>query len=453
MKKRTLAAVAAIIIIVLVAVLLVENNFLNTTEVKGTYVGVAYCGNSVEEGKALIDKVKTYTNLFVLQSSLLQRDYNSVNELGDYAVSSGLYFLPYFGFYVNSTFSAWLEGAKQKWGSRFLGVYYSDEAGGRMLDDNVEFQNALTGGTVKKTRYGDVVLQQADGVVIHYEFDGNINLYEPIENPAANETEGAYSTFYPDGTVTGQHLSNSDFKTYADLMSVRPFKTPDEVAEQFLARDPENMAYLRKSTTVFTSDYALFWWDYLTGYDVLLAQVGWNLTLNQQISLVRGTATQQNKDWGVDITWKYTNPPYLDNGTEILSQMRTAYECGAKYFVLFNYYEDNGNPYGTMKDEHFRALETFWNDIVKNPEVEQGSVKADSVLVLPHNYAWGMRWREDKIWGVIKADNQTSHLWDLKQSAFENHGLKLDIIYEDAMFPLKIEYQQVYRWNQTQPTD
>ena len=67
----------------------------------------------------MIDKVKGYTNLFVLQSGLLQRDFKSVDELGDYAVSAGMYFLPYFGTYIQSSFSSWLETAKQRWGTIF----------------------------------------------------------------------------------------------------------------------------------------------------------------------------------------------------------------------------------------------------------------------------------------------------------------------------------------------
>ena len=70
---------------------------------------MSYGGDSVIDGKLLIDKVKEYSNLFVLQSGSLQRDLNSVNELGDYAVSSGMYFLPYFGNYIELTFSDWLE--------------------------------------------------------------------------------------------------------------------------------------------------------------------------------------------------------------------------------------------------------------------------------------------------------------------------------------------------------
>jgi hypothetical protein len=438
-------AVSAILVIVLFAVLLIGYNFPQTAENKEVFVGVTYCGDSVAEGKLLIDKVKRYTNLFVLQSGFLQRNFSSVDELGDYAVSAGLYFLPYFGNYIEATFSVWLEAAKQRWGTHFLGVYYRDEPGGKMLDDNVEFKDPATGDSITKTRYGDIVVEKPGGVVIHYEINGLIHLSEPT-----NGTEiPLYATFYPNGTISGQLSDESSFKTYEELMSLRPFKDIDEAAERFVARDQSSVEYLKgNSTKVFTSDYGLYWWDYLSGYDVILAHIGWNHTLNQQIGLVRGAAKLQSRDWGIVITWKYDTPPYLDNGTEILSQMRTAYEAGAKYFVLFNYYEDGDNPYGTMQPEHFQALENFWNNVIKNPQIIQGSIQADSVLVLPKNYGWGMRRSEDIIWGIFKADNQTLRLWDLMQSVLENHDLKIDIVFEDTAFPLTEDYQHIYNWAQ-----
>jgi hypothetical protein len=103
-----------------------------------------------------------------------------------------------------------------------------------------------------------------------------------------------------------------------------------------------------------------------------------------------------------------------------------------------------------MKDEHFQALENFWNNVVKNPHITQGSIKADSVLVLPKNYGWGMRWSEDKIWGIFKADDQTQQLWDLLQTTLKNHGLKTDIVYEDTEYPVTEEYQNIYHWNSKQ---
>jgi len=61
------------------------------------YVGVTYCGESPEEAKQLIDKVKNYSNLFVLQSGPLQQFPEKINEICDYAVSSGMHLIVYFG--------------------------------------------------------------------------------------------------------------------------------------------------------------------------------------------------------------------------------------------------------------------------------------------------------------------------------------------------------------------
>ena len=447
MKRAVAISAILIITIVLVAVVFVNYDVFKSTET--VYVGVAYCGDTVEGGKLLIDKVKHYTNLFVLQSGSLQRDLPSVDALGDYAVSAGLYFLPYFGHYIEQSLSPWLETAKQKWGNRFLGVYYSDEQGGKMLDGNVEFRNATTGDSIKKTIYGDIVLEKSDGVVIHYELNGVIHLFLP---DSESTESSVYATFYPNGTIKIDEPANSanlpSYANYENLMSLRPFKDLNEAADRFITRDQPNIEYLSNATTALTSDYALYWFDYLSGYDVILAHMGWNLTVAQQIALVRGAANLQNKTWGIVITWKYNVPPYLGNGTEIFNQMRTAYECGAEYFVFFNYYEENGNPYGTMKDEHFKALESFWNNVVKNPNIVNGSIKADSVLVLPENYGWGMRWPEDKIWGIFKADDKAQQIWNLLQSILENHNLTADIVYEDADFPLAPEYQHIYYWNQ-----
>ncbi len=118
--------------------------------------------------------------------------------------------------------------------------------------------------------------------------------------------------------------------------------------------------------TTITSDYALYWFDYLGGYDTLLAQFGWNESITQQISLVRGSAILQNKDWGVIITWKYEQPPYLDTGENIYNQMETAYNAEAKYITVFDYpYNATNNPYGILTDEHFQTLEKFWNQVVE----------------------------------------------------------------------------------------
>jgi hypothetical protein len=451
MRRRFVAlAVLTIVLIALFAgVLLAKYEFSGIADRSPqVYVGVTYGGDSVAQGKLLIDKVRDYSNLFVLQSGLLQRDFRSVEELGDYAISAGMYFLPYFGVYIPSTFSAWLESAKQKWGIHLLGIYYRDEPGGKMLDDYVQFSDNSTGDSITKTKYGDIFVQKSNGVAIQYGMTGVIKLYEQDENDASEIANEA--TFYSNGSIqivkSSNGLNDFSYKSYQELTNIRPFKDLNDTSQRFVDRDRSNINFLKmNSTKVFTSDYALYWFDYLSGYDVILSQIGWNLSLNQQIALLRGAATLQNKDWGIVITWKYQQPPYLDNGTEILNQMRTAYQCGAKYFVLFNYYDSNSSTYGTLKEEHFQALKSFWNSVVKNPQVAPGSVKADSVLVLPENYGWGTRWETDKIWGIFSADERTQQLWTLIQKTIQDHGLNMDIIYEDKDFTLPAFYQNIHR--------
>ena len=447
--KRAITSIALILVIavaMIIGVLLARNDSPKDLKNSNAYVGVAYCGNSVVQGKQMIDKVKDYTNLFVLQSGLLQRDFLSIDELGDYAVAAGMYFLPYFGTIVQSSFSVWLETAKQKWGTHLLGVYFADEPGGKMLDGNVEFKDAVTGDTITKTTYGDIAVQKSNGVVINYQLGGTIHLYEPNGNSDMGE-----ETFYPNGTiqVVKPAETSFSFKSYQELLDVKPFIDLNDTAQRFNARDKNNIEFLKaNSTNIFTSDYALYWFDYLSGYDVVLGQVGWNLTLNQQIALLRGAADLQNKSWGIVITWKYQQPPYLANGSEILSQMRTAYECGAKYFVLFDYYFDSENSvYGTMTEDHFQALKSFWNNVVDDPQVVQGAIKADSVLVLPQNYGWGTRWDGDKIWGIFLSDAKTHQIWDLMQTSLSKHGFNLDIVYNDTRYPLIKNYQNIYSIN------
>jgi hypothetical protein len=50
-----------------------------------------------------------------------------------------------------------------------------------------------------------------------------------------------------------------------------------------------------RSIPVFTSDCALFWFDYLAGYDAVFAELEWNHSRAQQIALCRGAVNVQNK--------------------------------------------------------------------------------------------------------------------------------------------------------------
>jgi hypothetical protein len=347
------------------------------------YVGVSFCGNTTAEAKLLINRVKTYTNLFVVQSGPVSWNETSLNEICDYAVNAGLKIIVYFGDFNPRILAAngttwrinWMTQTRLRWGDSFLGVYYYDEPGGYWLDTD-------------RNQFPMWVLP---------------------ENA-----------------------------------------TYDSVAAEYVRGAKRELSYVpgKNETTVFVSDYALYWFDYLGSYDVVLAQAGWNHTLQQDIALVRGAATLQHKDWGVIVTWKYNSTPYLDSGENIYAQMVSAYTAGAKYVVLFNYPSIEGNAYGVMQEEHFDALQRFWKDATTQT-VKHNSVRAEAVLVLPRNYGWGMRNPNDKIWGFWDSDEKSPQIWQLSRELIAQFGFELDIVYDDPNFLAAGKYNQIYCWNST----
>jgi len=391
------------LVLISTAAFLVQYNLLNKSKEKTPfYLGVTFCGNTTAEAQLLIDKVKSYTNLFVLQSGTISKNETAVNEICDYAVASGLHIIVYFGWFDTDYpwQVPWLDFAKQQWADRFLGVYYYDEPGGIQLDYNWTSH-----------------------------FDRIINLIN-LQNSTLYRTLAAAIERYLNGTLPRDY---------------------DEAARRYiniLRNYPDLKELKTRSITAFTSDYALYWFDYLGGYDVMLAQFGWNHSTVQDIALIRGAARMQNKSWGAIITWKYEGPPYLDSGDEIYQQMRMAYEAGAEYIVIFNYPQINDNPYGIMRDEHFEALEKFWNGVKTMPKTIQGSVKAEAALILPRNYGWGMRCPDDRIW-FWGPDEKSPQIWELSRKLLSKYGHQLDIVYDDLEFPVAGKYRQTHYWNST----
>ncbi len=390
------------------------------------YVGVSFGGTTVAEAKLLIDRVKSYTNLFILHSGVnpLSRNETATKEVIDYAVNSGLSVIINLGTYTNRTDWAWrlkfLKDATQLYGTKFLGAYYDDEPSGVPLD--WDWSTYWTKNSA--LFYGDKNLSLKN---IHY----RIQMADITGKRPDNYTEEAQ--WYNILMLNNQ--GHNDLKKYH-------IKT-------------------------FTSDYALYWYDYLGGYDVMLAQLGWNHTTNQDLSLIRGAAKMQNKDWGAIITWKYKEPPFLDTGENMYDQMVTAYNAGAKYISVFNYPYNNtypwanntlptgyfngeyitDNPYGVMLDGHFQALEKFWNQVVSKTSPD--SAQAEAVLVLPKDYGWGMRSIDDKIWGFWGPDDKSPVIWEISRKLLDQYGLLLDIIYDDPDFPVSGKYSKIYYWNET----
>lgn len=445
-------------------------SLISNTDIEEFYIGVTYCGDNVIEAKQLIDKVRDYTNLFVIQSGSLQYGHRQedLKQIINYAVDSNLFFIVYFSEY-SSFLEDWFEIFDSRWVNYSLGVYFGDEPGGKMLDGERILLDKETYNQIKKLADGQIITMakiDANNVTITYYPDNRIELstsgLSNIFNEETNNYEFTFTyqwfTYFANGTImtevsqqhNGPRTIVDDLEsslTYNELLNMHPFRTYDEASTKFVYALEHNLECVNENPyqlKAFTSDYVFYWFDYLAGYDVVFTQVGWNHTLAQDIALVRGAANLQDKDWGAIITWKYNHPPFLDTGEAIYEQMKKAYETGAKYVVIFNYAENMSGPNGTLQEEHFVALENFWNNVVENPDITHGSIMGEAVLVLPENYGWGMRYPKDKIWGIWEPDEISEQIWKLKTSLIEEYGLKLDIVYNDTDFPVSDKYSNIF---------
>ncbi len=347
------------------------------------FFGVSFGGNTASQAKLLIDKVKGYTNLFLINSWDIAINETALNEVSQYAVDADMNIMVYYDFisYLGYPWlQSWMETAREKWGDKFLGIYLYDEPGGKQIDTG----QWRSGNTAKE-------------------------LFENVSD-------------------------------YSDA------------ANRFVTAIPSTDMQVVKnnSLSVFTSDYALYWFDYLAGYDTVFVELGWNHNVTKHIELCRGAANVQDKDWGAIIVWKSKDPEndekgIYKTGPEMLEDMKVAYKAGAKYVIIFNYpYE---GTYGILEDEHFAAMETFW-DITHQSSLEK--VEAEVAFVLPKDYGWGMRTPHDKMWGVWDPDYETSTLiWENMNKLIDRYGLKLDIIYDDPSFDFAEKYSEIYYWNST----
>jgi hypothetical protein len=119
------------------------NAFFTHPAAKGRefYVGVEYAyGDDAAQLKALVDKVKDYTNLFVIGSIEISFNRTALDESCDYITQSGLNFIVLFTGLDRYNWTGdykimnWMADAQQKYGDKFLGIYKMDEPGGNQLD-------------------------------------------------------------------------------------------------------------------------------------------------------------------------------------------------------------------------------------------------------------------------------------------------------------------------------
>ena len=470
---------------------------------KPFYVGVTYCGNSTTEAEQLIDRVKNYTNLFVVQSGPLMSNLTAMEQICDYAVNSGLNIIVYYAHNgaATNTCASFLAIAQGRWGSHFLGLYYNDEPGGKMLDGSVNLYDTSTNTFINKNEDGSVqesYNKQTNDITTEYDYtfysSGEIDAFTSLDLPDSS-WESNTTTYFTNGTISisPMHMSTtgktsfalplwyqpngivqdkngalvtdegniSQFEPCQQLWDSRPLKTDTGAANVYVSTEQNILSSIGNQSAVklFTSDYALDWFDYQSGYDVVLGQLGWNQSITQNIALVRGAAEMQNKSWGTMITWASQTAPYLQSSSQMYNEMCQSYESGAEYVVVFNYAGPTSyvgairnssitsSGSGLLQEQQFAAIQKFWTDVVQNPK-ETNNAKGQDPFVLPNDYGWGMRNPNDIIWG-ISHENSSQQVWNVLQEALSKYGSKLDVVYNDPAYPIEGLYQHVYYWNQT----
>ena len=211
--------------------------------------------------------------------------------------------------------------------------------------------------------------------------------------------------------------------------------------------------FLALDTVIITSDYALYEYDYRAGYDMVMAEYAWNHSRPINTALCRGSATMQNKEWGVMLTYTYDHAPYLVSEFELYQDMVTAYENGAKYILVFDYAKDSetGKTHGILQKDHLDALKQFWKYVKTNPR-PNNPVNERVAYVLPPDFGYGFRNPDDSIWGLRKNSTISNQIWNDTNNYSQQYGQKFDIIHADTPNFDNWAYSKLIYWNGTVQT-
>jgi hypothetical protein len=113
------------------------------------FVGVEMAYDGVEDAKNLINRIKGYTNLFVIGTPDITHNVTKLDEVSQYAIDADLNLILFMYPTEEAAFdqAQWLADARDKWGDRFLGVYAYDEWGGHQVDgDSTDWKKLVKEG-------------------------------------------------------------------------------------------------------------------------------------------------------------------------------------------------------------------------------------------------------------------------------------------------------------------
>ncbi len=366
------------------------------------------------------------------------------------------------------SFTAWGRNSQPDF---YFGVTYGGNttAGAKQLIDKVQnYTNLFVEDSypisTNETALNEVcsyAISKGLSVIVYFSFISHlispwqISWVEDAKQNWGDKLLGIYLYDEPGGKQVDLGAWDNDTTTFANVT------TCDQAAKTYGSSliNSRSMNDTRKNhLSAFTSDYALYWYDYKAGYDGIFVQLGWNNSRTQQIALCRGAADTMGKPWGAIITWTYTEPPFIASGPQIYSDMVTSYDAGAKYIIVFDYPNSpEDNPYGILQDEQFSAMEQFWAHSQSFPKA-RGSMAAQMALVLPEDYGGGLRWESDNVWApanvtwrtMLPPDTQSPMVWENLNILSNRYGLRLNVIFAgDIRVNTVLRYSKMYMWNQT----
>ena len=395
MKQKIRLAVFACILILTFLIAFISIILLpKKSTVPQIFVGVDIGFGGENDVYKVADAVSGFANLIIIGTSNVTRNTPELIRVCNYLYDKGLSFIIYVGF--------------------GRGTQYPPDGPAQ------DFFNT----TVKQ--WGDKFL----GAYIFDEVGGKQLDYAPgtqhySDKPVKNATN------YSDAAQQFIHVLNNALESYTgpSYYNVPSLKT-------------------------FNSDYGLYWFDYLFGYNVVFAEFAGNHSRQLAIALCRGAANVNHMEWGTMITWKYDHAPFLEEADQLYGDMVLAYENGAKYIMVFNSPENQTTTteLGTLTTKHLDAMRRFWNyastHVVPTIPTEH---PVDTAYVLPRDYGFGFRGPNDTIWGLWDADNLAPKIWNDITSLVAQYGSRLDIVYETLTdnLPARLMYDKLIFWNST----
>jgi hypothetical protein len=395
MNARTTIAVLAglLVFLLLVTAIGVHLFLLKSDNSPDAFIGVDVGYGNATDVYNIADAVTGYANLIIIGSLEITSNTTALTNVCDYLYQKGFYFIVYVGFAKKGVFPP--QGP-----------------------DPLFFQMA-------ENRWGSKFLGA-------YMFDepGGKQLDLPKNSP---DRPAPTARSYTDAAV---HFI-LDVGSYLSLYQEVYYGVPQ--------------------LKLFTSDYALYWYDYLSGYNVVFSELLGSPTDQLAISLNRGAAECQNKDWGAILTFGPSNDssshiPAFENVTQFYNEMILAWQNNAKYIIVFDAPGANHQattPDGILTNEHLNAMKNFWTYAQehKRPQIDP----AQTAYVLPRDYGYEFSGPSSTIWGVFPPDNLSSTIWTDTNNLLANYGMKLDIVYETRTdnIPIYLPYKTLIFWNGT----